>query len=73
MLKLRVSNEKSISSLQIGLNVQLKDFKYKTPEQGFQNVPFFRPFYSCRLSALAFSGSEAGGGQTLELFRCKST
>ena len=39
--KLRVSFEKSISSLRIGLNVPLKDSKYKTPEKGFQNVPFF--------------------------------
>ena len=30
VFKLRVSIEKSISSLQIGFNVQLKDSKYKT-------------------------------------------
>ena len=38
MFKLHVSNEKSISSLQIGFNGQLKDSKYKTSEQRFQNV-----------------------------------
>ena len=41
MFKLHVSNGKSISSLQIGFNVQLKDSKYKTLEQDFQNVSFF--------------------------------
>ena len=48
-----------------------------------KNIPYMgrglfnRPFYSCCLSVLALSGSEAGGWrlvmiQTLELFRCKS-
>ena len=38
---MRVSDENSISSLPIGFNVQLKDSKYKTSEQRFQNVLFF--------------------------------
>ena len=38
---MRISVEKSVSSLQIGFNVPLKDFKYKTSEQRFQNVSFF--------------------------------
>ena len=36
-----VSIEKSISSLQIGFNVPLKDSKYKTSEQCFQNDLFW--------------------------------
>ena len=39
---MRVSVEIFISSLQIGFNVPLKDSKYKTSEQRFQNVFFFR-------------------------------
>ena len=34
-------DENSILSLQIDFNVSLKDFKYKTSEQHFQNVHFF--------------------------------
>ena len=40
VLKLRVSIEKSILSLQIGFNVQLKDSKYKTSQQAFKMSPF---------------------------------
>ena len=39
---MRVSVEKSISSLQIGFIVPLKDSGYKTSEQRFHNVLFFR-------------------------------
>ena len=35
VFKMRLSIEKSISSLRIGFNVQLKDSKYKPWEQGF--------------------------------------
>ena len=46
-VKLRVFIEKkNILSLQIGFNVPLKDSKYKTSEQGFQNVPFSAIGYS---------------------------
>ena len=43
---MRVFDGNSISSLQVGYNVSLKDFKYKTSEQRFQKDPFFddRPF-----------------------------
>ena len=34
-----MSDKNSISSPQIGFNVALKDFKYKTSEQRFQNAP----------------------------------
>ena len=40
-IKMHVSVEKSIPSLQIDFNVPLKESKYKTSEQHFQNVPFF--------------------------------
>ena len=36
------ADEKSISSLQISFNGPLKDSKYKTSEQRFQNDIFFR-------------------------------
>ena len=50
---MRVSVENAISSLQIGFNVPLKDFKYKTSEQRFQNSPFFAAIdYSFAAKAL---------------------
>ena len=39
-IKAQISAENSILSLYISFNRSLKDFKYKTAEQHFQNVPF---------------------------------
>ena len=48
----RFSVEKSIVSPQIGFNVPLKDSKYKTSRQRFQNVPFSAIDYSFATKAL---------------------